>query len=656
MARVSGRMPARLGAAAALVVAAVSVALGIGGREDHEITIRNPYEGSRGEWLRGQTHAHSTVHRFFCSADSLRDKVERYRDAGYDFICMTDHNFRLAFDTTYAVLPTRDPRVEGIHFISGAEVGFTVASPYDVAGGRKHHLGGVGMDWTVAQGDTLFDLVETDTSTTQAAIDSIRTMRYAEDREALAVINHPEMQARFDVRFYPSELASLRGYAGIEIYNTKWAEPRPTSKTWQNHGVAHWDFILGHGEDRAWGFATDDAHSYEFGLDYLGGWILVHAEQRTTVSILDAVRAGQFFACVDSCASARRDTVSAAITSIGVTGRDIRVASDRPSEFTWWTDYGHVSRTVTNASEDTYRVEGWESYVRLRIRNENGAIYTQPFRVENPQRDAEHGRLRREEGTRLLLHFDEGYGDVVEDASGRGHALRLQRPWIPPLDEWRTLADTTAYRDSLWSGWVHNSVGTAPDETDIDRDGSGYAIRAHGRSVRGGVTIPEWSAWVGDSFTLEWIGAVTERRAAPQPLFVEERNDGENGRVAWRVEVTEETSPAPYRVQWVVDGIAPPERTFHFGEGLEVGATDLIALEVGVETVRAFVNGVVVAESRGGVAPAAQPAPNSGTLHVFDDPDRPNADVYYRLRELRVTNGHRDQHAYAADAERLSLR
>ena len=62
-------------------------------------------------------------------------------------------------------------------------------------------------------------------------------------------------------------------------------------------------------------------------------------------------------------------------------------ASDRPTEFTWWTDYGHLVRSTAHALVDTFRVAGWESAVRVRIRNDAGAAYSQPFFVGNPERD-----------------------------------------------------------------------------------------------------------------------------------------------------------------------------------------------------------------------------------------------------------------------------
>jgi len=641
---------------AMVVLLAALAAAAFGSRP--RIEVRDPYEGD-GSWYRGQLHAHSTIHKYWVHPDSLRDKVQRYRDAGFDFVCMTDHNFVTAFpDSPYAVLPTRDPGVEGIHFISGAEIGFTLPSS---SLRRKHHIGGVGMDWSVERGESLFNLSETDTIDAQSAIDSIRTMRYAEDDEALAVLNHPEMEARLNVRIYPENMTGLTGLAGIEVFNTKWARSRPGGKSWQNHGASHWDYVITKLDGMRWGFATDDAHAYVVGDDYLGGWIVVRAETLTTKSLLDAVKRGNFVACVDSCDGARRDSTSAVFTELGVRGQSIIAASDRPTEFTWWTDYGHLTRRAEAALADTFVVEGWEHAVRVRIRNDAGAAYSQPFFVESSDRDEDRWQLRPEPGTELLLHFNEGVGPVAEDASGHGRHLLLSTIQPPPREEWSTLADTTAYRDSLWAGWLHNGTGTAPDETDVDRDRGGWAVRAHGIVLRGEIPVGADADWLGASeITLEWVGAITRRTDEEQPIFVNESRDADGRRRGWRVVVAESSAPEAYRFRFYEDdeegqavnvGIAGPSP----------GEVHLIAvvLEEGPGTrVRVQVDGTVRHEGAPfDTAPARRTADAAETpLTFFADPFRPETETFFRLREFRLTRGARSAAEIRDDAVRLGLR
>lgn len=647
---------------AALVLAALLAGAGlVPGR----VRILDPYAGGKGAWYRGQLHAHSTIHQtgYWCTPDSLRDKVERYRDAGFDFVCISDHNFAgPSPGVPYAVLPTRDPHVPGIHFISGAEITFVRPS---IWGGdenmpvvRAPHLGGVGMDWTVSRGDSLFRLLSTDSCTFQGVIDSIVTMRYAPTKPALAILNHPEMVTTLgDGRLFPKDLDGLRGAAGIEIYNTFWARRRPGGRSWQHLGTSAWDFLLLHGQGMRWGFATDDAHAYTPGFDYLGGWVLVQAESLTTERLLDAICSGRFVACVDSCAGASRDTSSARLLELGVRGRTIVAASDRESEFTWWVDGGHLARRADGTRRDSYRVEGWESYVRLRIRNAAGAVYSQPFFVEAAKRDEDRWRLRPEPQTRLLLHFDEGRGPVANDASGQGHPLLLSVGPILPASLWRTLADTTAYRDAPWEGWLPNGVGTTPDETDLDRDREGYAVVCHDFSLRGEIPVLPGSSLLFDgAMTLEWIGRLNARTELGQPLIVNEGYDATGGRTGWRLVAAEESAADPLRFRFAVHGDERKMREVQFGSD-----DDVHLYAVVLQDERSGVRVRVTVDGRGcvdqvfpGVSAAwRSDAAENPPITVFRDSLGESLPVFAYFREIRLTAGARAESKIRDDARRL---
>jgi hypothetical protein len=653
---------ARRAAGIGLLVPTLAFPTSVSAPSSGSILIQDPYARGRGSWYVGQVHMHSNTHKSGVSPDSTREKVEKYRDAGFDFVCVTDHNFELLGEgRAYAVLPTRDPGVEGIHFISGAEVGFQVLTPDGSP--RWHHFGGVGMDWTVQRGDSLFRLAETDLGTAAGTIDSIRTMRYTEKKEALAILNHPEMVGLGDTRIFPSDIRPLTGQAGIEVFNTKWSNARPGGKSWQRHGASHWDFLIQLGSGMRWGFATDDAHHYRVGMDYLGGWILVQSEELTTEAILDAVKEGCFVACVDSCSGATRDTTSAVFSELGARAAGIVAASDRPTEFTWWADYGHMVRRTEGSFADTFRVEGWERYVRVRIRNDAGAAYSQPFFVENPARDEDRWQLRKERDTRMLFHFNEGSGPVVEDALGGGDHLLLSQPSIPPVAEWLTLADTVAYRDSLWGGWIHNSTGTTPDETDLDRDRWGYALNAHGRSLRGEVPVSERSPFlIEGEVTIEWIGAVTGRTGEEQPILVNEEERGREGaRRGWRVVVAPRSATESYRFRCYESGETGQALTIPFGEGIEPSEQHLFALicaERGGKTeIRVFVDGREVARASRSAELAWRTSRTAASTPflVFADPFREDTSVYYRLRELRLTAAARKDEEILEDAARTGF-
>ncbi len=115
----------------------------------------------------------------------------------------------------------------------------------------------------------------------QGRIDAIR------GRGALAVACHPAWSG-----VGVGELSSLTGCAGIEIYNE--AVQRINGK---GRSLETWDLLLARGK-RAWGFATDDAHSTGdlAGRPDVGqGWVVIQAERLELPDVLQAVTEGRFY-------------------------------------------------------------------------------------------------------------------------------------------------------------------------------------------------------------------------------------------------------------------------------------------------------------------------------------------------------------------------
>jgi len=338
-----------------------------------------------------------------------------------------------------------------------------------------------------------------------------------------------------------------------------------------------------------------------------------------------------------------------------VRGREITAVSDRPGEFTWWTDYGNLSRRTEGVDRDTYRVEGWEGYVRVRLRNDAGAVYSQPFFVRAPDRDPDRWQLRKENDTRALYHFEEGFGPVAEAVPGCGDPLLIETRPAPPLDEWATLEDARAYQDSLWGGWVHNTVGTTPDETDLDRDRWGYALRAWGTTLRAQIPVRAGSPFLGDgSFTVEWIGAVERRTDGPQPLFV---NEDPASPAGWRVEIAEEGAPEEYRFACLVrDDSSPVVVPI---PGAVAGEVQLISVAVEVRgdgaRIRVFVDGVLTGERSVKGTLRLRPSGGQDPVAVFADASGRDFACYYRLRELRLSEGARTEPEIRDDARRLGF-
>ena len=232
----------------------------------------HPYEDlAGGEWLRGNLHTHTTRSD---GSESPQAVVSDYARRGYDFLALTDHDKTIS----EAELDSLDSA--GMVLLPGNEV--TANGP---------HLVHVGASVRI---DPVADR--------QAVIDE------AEKRGGLVFVAHPDWEARFD--HCPLEnLRRWKGYAGVEIFNGGVSILDEGSA----YAVRKWEALLTDGR-RVWGCATDDSHA----PGHVGiGWDMVHARERTSGAILEALATGRSYA-----------SSGVVISSIQVEGLRIRIETE----------------------------------------------------------------------------------------------------------------------------------------------------------------------------------------------------------------------------------------------------------------------------------------------------------------------------------------
>ncbi|HEV3486531.1 MAG TPA: hypothetical protein VG106_14065, partial [Vicinamibacterales bacterium] len=169
-------------------------------------------------WLKGNTHAHTLE----SDGDSTPAEVVRwYREHGYDFLVITDHDRITVVDGG------------GMVMIRGEEV-------TDRLPGKPLHVNGIGLTRVVRpQGGT--SVVEV----LQRDIDAVR------DAGGIAQINHPN----FGWAFGAKELLQLKRAALLEI-----ASGHPYVNMEGPPAVEEmWDELLTAGK-RIYGVAVDDSH------------------------------------------------------------------------------------------------------------------------------------------------------------------------------------------------------------------------------------------------------------------------------------------------------------------------------------------------------------------------------------------------------------
>ena len=218
--------------------------------------------GEDGCFFRGNLHCHSN------RSDGLREPeavAGAYRDAGYDFICLSDH---FEVDYGWQVTDTRPLRDESFTTILGAEL--SSASWEE----RECY-------WVTAAGMPL-DFEAPPES------DHAEAIRRAAGLGAFVIMLHPGLN-NLPLAVADS-LPSLDAVHAVEIYNHHLA-------TVTNPDGAYGAYMLdGLLEGGRWLLvnAGDDAH-FDDPKDRFGGWVEVHCARLDPDALLRSLKAGRYY-------------------------------------------------------------------------------------------------------------------------------------------------------------------------------------------------------------------------------------------------------------------------------------------------------------------------------------------------------------------------
>jgi hypothetical protein len=299
-------------------------------------------------WYKGNTHTHTLN----SDGDSTPDEVVRwYREHGYHFLVLTDHNYLTSVDGLNAVHGAADRFL----VIRGEEVTSSVAS-------KAVHVNGLNLETLVKQ--------STAASVVAAAQENVDGIRKA---NGVPHINHPN----FTWAMTPEELQKVERTRLFEIFN---GHPQVNNEGGGGSpGLEEvWDRILSSGR-LMYGVAVDDAHHFKRPGDPLAsgpgrGWIYVRADRLEPGAIVLAMERGNFYASTGvELASYESTAGSVALT--------IKTTAYSRYRVQFIGRNGHVLSEVTEPTA-TYTFKGDEGYVRARILESNGYVaWTQPVPV-----------------------------------------------------------------------------------------------------------------------------------------------------------------------------------------------------------------------------------------------------------------------------------
>jgi len=296
-------------------------------------------------WYKGNTHTHTLN----SDGDSSPDEVARwYREHGYHFLVLSDHNFLTS--------------TEGLNALFGADERFLILPGEEVTDrvdGKPLHVNGLAVRHLVQPqgGATIADAL-------QRNVDAIRAA------SGVPHLNHPN----FGWAVSAADILRVKNDRLFEVFNG-----HPMVNNAGGGGMPGleemWDIILTSGK-LLYGLATDDAHHFKRPGDPAAsgpgrGWVMVRAPRLSPRAILEALEAGDFYATTgvelrDVQRSAARVSVEIAATTYSryttrFVGRDGRVLAE------------------SSANPAVYDIKGDEGYVRAVVLESNGAkAWVQP--------------------------------------------------------------------------------------------------------------------------------------------------------------------------------------------------------------------------------------------------------------------------------------
>ena len=301
-------------------------------------------------WYKGNTHTHTLN----SDGDSTPDDVVRwYREHGYRFLVLTDHNFLTS--------------VDGLNALHGADEQFLVVKGEevsDVFGDKSLHINGLDISQRIdpQRGSSVTDVL-------QRNVNAIRKAN------GVPSINHPNFRWSITV----DELRQVENNKLFEIFNG-----HPQVNNLGGGGVPGmeeaWDAILS-SRTLLYGIAVDDAHTFKQpGNPAVAGpgrgWVVVRAPRLEARALLEALERGDFYASTgvelsDYQSSAARITVAVKTTAFS----KYRIQFIGKG--------GKMLREVTDPKA-SYDIRGDEGYVRARVLESNGQMaWMQPVVVNH---------------------------------------------------------------------------------------------------------------------------------------------------------------------------------------------------------------------------------------------------------------------------------
>ena len=296
-------------------------------------------------WYKGNLHTHTLN----SDGDSSPHEVATwYREHGYQFLTLSDHNYLTSVDGLNALHAAR----EKFLLIPGEEV-------TDRFEAKAIHINAynLGRDLQPRHGASVAETIQNNVNMIRAA-------------SALPSLNHPN----FHWSVTKDDLLKVSNLGLFEVYNG-----HPTVNNAGGGGFQSldemWDAVLTGGK-RIYGIAVDDAHHFKrIGQEFSNpgrGWIQVRAAELSAQAIAEAIDKGDFYA-----------SSGVVLSDVQTGGGEYRIEIAVRNTEKLTTYFIGEGGKVLSKSFDTkpvYKMTGSEKYVRARVDSSFGSsAWTQPL-------------------------------------------------------------------------------------------------------------------------------------------------------------------------------------------------------------------------------------------------------------------------------------
>ncbi|MDE6311411.1 MAG: hypothetical protein K2L96_06290 [Muribaculaceae bacterium] len=376
--------------------------------ENKSLTV-NAYKNV--DWAtvgRYKANFHTHTSQSFDTQYTTTQVVDRYHNAGYKILALTDHDanpypWRM-FSLWNTAASDRDPVEMGMLAIPGNELSKDRRNSWsEKTGGEFNHHNDL---FTGRRGQEFMSLRE--------------SYAYTQALGGIQLINHPGQYWNLATEYVPGAKNSPEWHAenfrlysslaGLEVYNQ--GNRRPNDRIL-------WDQILtiNMPSTPVWGYSNDDTHTAE---QYFRNYQFMLMPELTVDALKDAMATGAHVFSYEFTGSGK--DLAPKVNSIVVddTAKTITIDTDDAETIEWIysTHRTNPSSAASCASTvvgygKTFDFSGYQgSYVRARLLNKYGETATQPFGFEDVEVSGVINPAGSREASALVARYDSAAGSL----------------------------------------------------------------------------------------------------------------------------------------------------------------------------------------------------------------------------------------------------